>query len=84
MPLLPPITLYRISRSVTIPVISGFSTDEESDLTRIEEIPPSFITFTASAMTASSGRVTSSFSIKSSTQRLDEAKYVRISFSCYI
>ena len=77
--LLPPITLYKISRSVTIPVIIGFSTEEDSDLTRIEEIPPSFISFTASAMTASSGRVTSSFSIRSSMQCLDEAKYVRIS-----
>jgi hypothetical protein len=55
-------------------VISGFSAEEDSDLTRIEEIPPSFITLTASAMTASSGRVTSSFSIRSSTQCLDEDK----------
>src|SRR5687768_12236255 len=77
-PLLPPITLYKISRSVTIPVINGFSEDEYSDLTRIEDIPTSFIIFTASATIASSGRVTSLFSIRSSTQCLDEAKYARI------
>lgn len=78
-PLLPPMTLYKISRSVTIPIMFGSFADEVIDLTRIEEIPPSFITFTASAITVSSGRATSSFSIRSSTQYLDEVNYVRIS-----
>lgn len=78
-PLLPPMTLYKISRSVTIPIMFGSFADEGIDLTRIEEIPPSFITFTASAITVSSGRATSSFSIRSSTQYLDEVNYVRIS-----
>jgi hypothetical protein len=47
-PLFPPITLYKISLSVTIPVIIGLSAEEDTDLTRIEEIPLSFIVLTAS------------------------------------
>ena len=31
-PLLPPITLYKISHSVTIPVMRGFPVDEDNDL----------------------------------------------------